>query len=214
GMAPDVLARLFEPFMQADRTLDRTAGGLGLGLSLTKGIVELHGGAISARSAGPGQGSEFRIELPLERAASAQAPELCGPKIVRPRRVLVIEDNRDAAESLRLLLTIAGHEVAVAYDGVAGLRAAQDFRPDVVLCDVGLPLLDGYAVARAIRSDDTFRGTLLVALSGYALAEDLERAAEAGFDRHIAKPATFDKLEEILQGAEGRSDRRPEDGAP
>jgi len=200
GMTPAMLARLFEPFAQGEETLDRSRGGLGLGLALVRGIAELHGGRASASSPGPGEGSEFVVTLPLALAGDETAP--AHPDAARrTRRVLIVEDNADAADSLRDALELEGHEVAVAYDGAAGVARARELRPDVVLCDLGLPGLDGYEVARRLRSDATLRATLLVALSGYAQPEDRTRAAEAGFDRHLAKPPDFAQLAEVLQAA-------------
>lgn len=223
--------RVFQPFTQADTTLDRSKGGLGLGLSLVKGLVEMHGGNVSVASEGPGKGAEFTVKLPLANAdderhrgpdssrALPRAPSLRavgtglatellgmpfevppGSREAAERRVLVIEDNPDAAHSLREVLEFDGHDVRVASTGPEGLALARTFRPDVVLCDIGLPAMDGYAVARAIRADEALKTTYLVALSGYALPEDLKRAVEAGFDRHIAKPPTAPKLHELMAG--------------
>jgi PAS domain S-box-containing protein len=198
GMTAEVLSRLFEPFMQADVTLDRSQGGLGLGLALVKGIVELHGGEVSAHSEGLGRGTEFVIRLPLDLTETTRSDDRPAATPVPARRVLIIEDNVDAAESLRLLLAYFGHELAVAYEGLGGIAKAKEFRPEVLLCDIGLPGMDGYDVARAFRADEDLRETFLVALSGYALPEDLQRAAEAGFDRHMAKPPNLEKLQEVL----------------
>jgi two-component system CheB/CheR fusion protein len=198
GMAPEMLARLFQPFSQADATLDRSKGGLGLGLALVKGLVELHGGTISAHSAGLGQGAEFVVRLPLaleETATDAPAlPRAPGGR----RRVLIIEDNIDAADSLREALEFSEHEVEVAYNGPAGIAKARKYKPEVVFCDIGLPGMDGFDVARAFRADDALRGTYLVALSGYAQPEDVLRASEAGFDQHLAKPPSLERLEQAL----------------
>ncbi len=209
GMAPETLARLFEPFMQADVTLDRSSGGLGLGLALIKGMIDLHGGDVSARSAGLGQGSEFVIRLPLDFAGPAREEKKKAPLTAVPRRVLVIEDNIDNARSLAILLRMFGHAVEVAHDGLAGIAAARAFSPDVVLCDIGLPDMDGYEVARVFRADETLRHTFLVALSGYTMPDDLRRAAEAGFDRHVAKPPEKRMLEEILSSLGGRAEPPP-----
>jgi PAS domain S-box-containing protein len=198
GMAPEMVARLFEPFTQADATLDRSKGGLGLGLALVKGLVELHGGDVSAASAGLGQGSEFIVRFPLDVTTIPASTETPPARPTARRRVLVIEDNVDAADMLREVLEFGQHEVAVAYNGPAGIARAREFRPDVVLCDIGLPGMNGYEVARAFRADGALSRTCLVALSGYALPEDLQRAVEAGFERHLAKPPSFDKLEELL----------------
>ncbi len=201
GMSPDVLARLFQPFMQADSTLDRSKGGLGLGLALVKGLVELHGGEITAHSGGLGQGAEFVVHLPLEHADGAVSEPRAASHQRCRRRVLIIEDNIDAADSLREALRFGAHEVEVAYNGPQGLALARDFRPEVVLCDIGLPGMDGYDVARAFRAEEDLRDTLLVALSGYTLPDDLERARAAGFDVHLAKPPNLGKLEELLVGS-------------
>jgi two-component system CheB/CheR fusion protein len=201
GMTPEMLARLFEPFMQADMTLERSKGGLGLGLALVKGMVELHGGSVEAKSAGLGQGTQVVVRLPLDPAQAFDdvAARPRAPKM--RRRVLVIEDNLDAADSLRDVLELEDHEVAVAHDGREGIVKARQFRPEVVLCDIGLPGMDGYEVARAFRADDALKRVFLVALSGYALPEDQRRAAEAGFDRHVAKPPSIEKLDELLGSA-------------
>ena len=197
GMVPEMIARLFQPFAQADSTLDRSKGGLGLGLALAKGLVDLHGGDITARSAGLGQGAEFVVRLPLAKEDSL-SPRPAATASRGRRRVLIIEDNVDAADSLRDVLAFAEHEVEVAYNGPQGIAKAQEFRPDIVFCDIGLPIMDGYEVARAFRADDALKGTFLVALSGYTMPEDLERASAAGFERHLAKPPSLEKLEEIL----------------
>jgi two-component system CheB/CheR fusion protein len=198
GIEPAVLRRLFQPFMQADATLDRSQGGLGLGLALVKGLVELHGGEVCAHSDGPGKGAEFIVELPLEEATQDRTNPAAETSAIRRRRVLIIEDNLDAAQSLREVLEFGEHLIEIAHNGPEGVAKARQFRPEVVLCDIGLPGMDGYGVARALRSDETLAGVLLVALSGYALPEDLQRAREAGFDRHIAKPPSLERLEELL----------------
>jgi two-component system CheB/CheR fusion protein len=205
GITNEMLDRLFQPFMQADRTLDRASGGLGLGLALVKGLAELHGGTVTATSDGPGRGAEFVVRLPLSAAAEKGVAN--GETVrVTPRRVLIVEDNVDAAGSLKEALELDGHEVEVAYTGPEALTKARPFQPDVVLCDIGLPGMDGYEVARAFRADDTLDGAFLVALTGYALPEDLQRAKDAGFERHLAKPPTFEKLTEVLEEA-GRGGR-------
>lgn len=198
GMTPEVLARLFEPFMQADETLDRSKGGLGLGLALVKGLVELHGGTVETRSAGLGQGSEFTVRLPLEAAAQPDGEHVRPSAAKVYRRVLVIEDNADAADTLREILELDGHAVVVAYNGPEGLAKAREFHPDFVICDISLPGMDGYAVARAFRADPAVTGVRLVALSGYALAADLQRAFEAGFERYLTKPPSLEQLASVL----------------
>jgi two-component system CheB/CheR fusion protein len=199
GMTPEMLARLFQPFAQADATLDRSKGGLGLGLALAKGLAELHGGSITAHSAGVDQGAEFVMRLPLalEEVASESARSST-PAASGRRRVLIIEDNVDAADSLREALELSEHEVDVAYTGPSGIAKARASKPEVVFCDIGLPGMDGFEVARAFRADDALSGTRLIALSGYALPEDVQRAREAGFDQHVAKPPSLERLEEVL----------------
>lgn len=198
GIAPEMRSRLFEPFIQAPQTLDRSRGGLGLGLTMVKGLVELHGGTVDVTSGGPGRGCEFTVRLPLTSAAYAKAaPAPPAPTPAR-RRVLLIDDTVDAADAMRDLLTLDGHDARVAYDGPSGIALARDFRPQVVFCDIGLPGLDGYAVARAMRADDALRGAYLVALSGYARPNDCERSAEAGFDWHLAKPSSTEELERVV----------------
>jgi chemotaxis methyl-accepting protein methylase/CheY-like chemotaxis protein len=204
GINPELLPRLFEPFEQADRTLDRSRGGLGLGLTLVKGLVEQHGGQVHAASEGPGKGAEFTIQLPLVQAPPTVRPATAGGLPRSTRRILVIEDNLDAANSLREALTLAQHEVEVAYRGPDGLDRAREFKPDVVLCDIGLPGMDGYQVARAIRADSELRSVHLIALTGYALPQDLAKAKEAGFDQHVAKPPSMEKLEEVLENSSTR----------
>ena len=199
GIAAEMLGRLFEPFTQADESLDRTPGGLGLGLALVKGLVELHGGSVEAHSRGPGRGTELVVQFPLapeKPVLRGEAPGRMAP--MAPLRVLVIEDNVDAADTLRELLLMWGHEVELAHDGAAGVERARAFRPDVVLCDIGLPVMDGYAVARAIRAEPALASTLLVAVTGYALPEDLRRAEEAGFARHFGKPVAVETIAEVL----------------
>jgi len=199
GIERDTLGRLFEPFVQAEKTLDRSGGGLGLGLALVKGMVQMHGGTVTAQSEGLGMGSEFIVRLPLEGSAQQRlSPVPARPRPGDRRRVLVIEDNTDAAESLREALELGHHVVEVAYAGPEGIEKARAFSPDVVLCDIGLPGLDGYEVARAFRADPGLGSAYLVALSGYALQEDIDKAKQAGFDRHMAKPPDLAALEAML----------------
>ena len=199
GISPEVIAHIFEPFTQADRTLDRAAGGLGLGLSLVKGLIELHGGAVRASSDGPGTGSELMIRLPIHVGAVADHPQ---PHVVAAQhlRVLVIEDNVDASESLRDVLELDGHIVELSRSGPDGLEKAREFIPDVVLCDIGLPGMDGYETARAFRAEERLKAISLVALTGYAGSEDQLKARQAGFDHHLAKPLDFTALARIFAG--------------
>ncbi len=198
GIAPELIEHVFEPFTQADKSLHRTRGGLGLGLSLVKALVELHGGTVQVRSDGVGRGTEIVVTLPIAPGA-VLVPSI--PTAAVPgsaRRILIVEDNADAADTLQEILRRRGHTVEVARDGERGIEQALAFRPDVVLCDIGLPGIDGYGVARAIRSDPTLAATYLVALTGYALPDDQRRAHEAGFDRHIAKPVMPGDVEEAI----------------
>ncbi|MGE5361287.1 MAG: ATP-binding protein [Bacteroidales bacterium] len=207
GIGPASLPRLFEPFMQVDTTLDRSRGGLGLGLALVKSLVDMHGGTVTAASAGTGCGSEFTVRLPLRAGVAADA-SVRTRSSHRARRIVIIEDNVDAAETLREALELAGHQVEVAYDGIEGIETARRFNPDVVLCDIGLPAMNGYEVARALRADEATGSVYLVALTGYALPDDLAKAQAAGFDVHAAKPLSPDALHEILAAADG-NDHRP-----
>jgi two-component system CheB/CheR fusion protein len=209
GIAPEMMPRLFEPFTQADATLDRSQGGLGLGLALVKGLVELHGGTVAAASDGPGLGTEFTIQIPLRRGAAQALGGPGRPESGTPatRRVLVIEDNVDAAASLQEVLELGSHAVSVAHTGPEGLEKARAFDPDIVFCDIGLPGMDGYQIARSIRADPELKSLVLVALTGYAGPEDVSRSREAGFDYHLAKPASLERLEQIVAGGAGAGAR-------
>jgi PAS domain S-box-containing protein len=202
GMDPVQVEAMFEPFAQADQNLARTKGGLGLGLALVKGLVELHGGTVQARSGGIDRGAEFAVTLPLSstRAAAAGGAD---PATAHGRVVLVIEDNADAGQSLADLLELEGHRVHLAEDGRSGIDLAREVRPDVILCDIGLPDLNGYEVARALRRDDALRSVRLVAVSGYARPEDRRRAADAGFDAHVAKPPVAEDLLSAILATDG-----------
>jgi signal transduction histidine kinase len=190
GIEPALIDRVFEPFVQEERTLARSRGGLGLGLPLVKGLVELHGGSVEARSGGPGSGAEIVVRLPLAAVAVSAGGEEGGDAVgTGARRVLVVDDNVDAAASLCDVVAHFGHSVEAVHDGPAAVAVAREHHPDVVLCDIGLPGMDGYEVARTIRSQPDLRDVRLVAVSGYAQPEDLARARRAGFDAHVAKPA-------------------------
>lgn len=192
GIDSQVFPRLFEPFAQGETTLDRSKGGLGLGLALVKKFVEMHGGAV--RAASEGTGATFTLTLPLDgkSAAAVTSRSVEKPTV---RKVLVIEDNADAADTLRDALELGGHVVEVAHDGPMGIARARVFAPDVVLCDIGLPGMDGYDVARTMRADADLCDIALVALSGYAQSDDVSRATAAGFDAHLAKPSSMEVLE-------------------
>jgi two-component system CheB/CheR fusion protein len=198
GIDEETLRELFAPFVQAERSVDRSRAGLGLGLALVKTLVEMHGGEVTVRSAGPGEGATFTIAVPLGDAP-AQAPRRWPRGTGAPRKVLVIEDNKDVAEWLAEALALAGHQVTITLDGEQGLAKARELDPDVILCDIGLPgSLDGYAVARALQGDPALATAYRVALTGYAQPEDQRRAREAGFEAHLSKPPDLDALEQIL----------------
>jgi two-component system CheB/CheR fusion protein len=211
GMDADLLGRLFQPFSQGVSGLARTNGGLGLGLALVKALVSLHDGTVEAHSDGTDQGAQFTIRLPLDvsdsilQDANAVAPALAPTERSAARRILIIEDNVDAALSLAEVLRFDGHEVAIAHSGREGVEVAKSFHPDVVLCDVGLPELDGYGVARAIRENASTRTALLIAVTGYASAADKDLAHAAGFDVHVAKPLELERLGEIFAARQQRS---------
>lgn len=206
GIPPAVLPHVFEWFTQGEWSLEHERGGLGIGLALVRRLVELHGGSITAVSAGEGQGSEFAVRLPL---VSAVPPASAGradspraePHPTPARRVLVVEDHEDVAKMFRLCLTARGHEVQVTHDGPAALRAAVEFRPEAVLLDIGLPGMDGREVARRLRQLPEMADVLLVALTGYAHEEERRRCLDSGFDVHLVKPVALDTLEAVLQNA-------------
>jgi CheY-like chemotaxis protein len=199
GIAPDMLGRVFDLFTQADKSLARAKGGLGIGLTLVKRLVELHGGAVAAASDGPGRGSAFTVTLPLREPA--RLPAAAGGNVTGGIRVLLIEDNDDARTMLQELLRLWGYQVESACDGPAGLERAWAWRPDVVLIDIGLPGLDGYEVARALRRSEYGRCPLLVAVTGYSQPSDRRRAFAAGFDAHLVKPVELDQLAAIIERA-------------
>jgi two-component system CheB/CheR fusion protein len=207
GIDPAVLPKIFELFVQESRP--SRSGGIGLGLTLARRLVELHGGAIEAHSAGPGMGSEFTVRLPLyDGAADAAVPGHATARVT-PRHVLIVDDNRDVAWSLRLMLRMDGHEVEVVHQGAEAVAAAKRMRADAVLLDIGLPDMDGYAVARALRDDPDTRDVLIVATTGYARAQDREMSLRAGVDEHLGKPVDMDRLAEIVVRG-----RRPGANAP
>ena len=199
GFAPAVAEKLFDPFLQVNPTLERTSGGLGIGLTIVKRLAELHGGSVQAASAGPGEGSLFIVRLPLATGA-ARAPSRGDKPVLerRRRRVLVIEDNPDIRETLRMLLGLWGHEVSLAADGRSGLERVLHERPDVAVIDVGLPEMNGYDVARAIRKTIPNGEIRLIAMTGYGQPADRQLALSAGFDSHLLKPIIPEVLERAL----------------
>jgi CheY-like chemotaxis protein len=201
GIAPALLPRIFDLFTQAERALDRSQGGLGIGLAVVQRLVELHGGRVAAHSS-LGHGSEFVVHLPAVAApvvavAATIAAEATAPT-QRCLRVLVVDDNVDTVESLGMLMQLEGHAVRTAHSGPGAMAAAGDYRPDVVLLDIGLPGLDGFEVAKRIRKDPLRQGVVLVALTGYGQEADRQRSHEAGFDHHLVKPVDFAAVQEIF----------------
>jgi len=199
GISPELLPRVFELFVQGDRTLDRSLGGLGIGLSVARQLIEMHGGKVAALSRGLGYGSTFRLWLPLiERSAELSADAAQHKPL--PRRVLIADDNVDAADSLAAVLELDGHVTRAVYSAQEALEQAVAFTPDIILLDIGLPEMDGYEVARRIRATQRLDQVKLVALTGYGQVEDLRRAQEAGFDDHLVKPVDFETLSRCLGG--------------
>jgi CheY-like chemotaxis protein len=203
GIAPDMLPRVFDLFVQEGQTLARSRGGLGLGLAIVRSLVTLHGGTVSADSEGPGCGSTFTIRLPqaaLEAPLPAAGPCGAGPVAAAPGqvRVLVVDDNADAAELLAELLTDLGFETTHVHDAPEALVRAAQFRPDVALVDIGLPVMDGYELARRLSADPHLQGLRLVAVTGYGQHQDRQRSAEAGFHAHLVKPVDPEQLRQAL----------------
>ena len=206
GIPADALPHIFEIFVQIDTSWKRAQGGLGIGLSLVKEFVELHGGRVEAHSEGNGKGSEFIVFLPLAITIATELPASLKKQTQGPRRrVLVVDDNRDAAESLAMLLGFVGHDVETAYDGEAGVAAAVQFLPEVVLMDLGMPKVDGYEAARRIRAKTWDTRPLLVALTGWGADDDRLRTYEAGFDRHLVKPVDLELLQRMIAEIPPRS---------
>jgi PAS domain S-box-containing protein len=198
GIANEHLPLLFEMFRQVDTSLERTHGGLGIGLALVKTLIELHGGSVSVSSQGPGRGSEFTVRLPLAAQPAEAAPAKVTAAASASRRVLVVDDNADGAESLAMLLQFDGHETLMAHDGREAIEAAERLRPDVILLDIGLPGMNGYEVCRRIRSTTWGSGIAIVALTGWGQEEDRTRSREAGFDTHMVKPVDHEALTRLL----------------
>jgi CheY-like chemotaxis protein len=199
GIEPALLGQVFDLFVQGDRGLDRSQGGLGIGLTLVRRLAELHGGTASAASDGPGKGASFTVRLPAVAAPAQSTAQAAAATPAAGRDVLIVEDNADAAETLRRLLELAGHRVRVARDGVAGLEALLSGCAQIALIDIGLPRMDGYELARRMRatSDDRSR-PFMVAVTGYGLPEDRSRALAAGFDEHLTKPIDAAALARVL----------------
>jgi CheY-like chemotaxis protein len=210
GIAPEVLPYIFDRFTQAERTPDRSQGGLGIGLALVKSLVGLHGGTVEARSEGLGQGSEFSISLPCVARIPEKAPADGAANDANAvpdngnLRVLVVDDNADAAQMLAALLEVQGHAVSVEYDARGALARARNEHPDVLLLDIGLPDMDGYELARRLRAQPENAGATLVALTGYGQTQDRAEARQAGFDHYLVKPADLNEVNDVLAQAEAR----------
>lgn len=200
GIADYLLPRVFDPFVQSEQTLDRADGGLGIGLSIVKGLIEMHGGSVAATSAGAYRGSTFTIRLPRGAPPAAALQRPTRGDAALKRRVLIVDDNVDAADSLALLLQSDGHEAETAYSAAKALEAIERLRPEIVLLDVGLPRIDGYEIARYLRASNPVPGMRLIALTGYGQKQDRERARAAGFDDHLLKPADMAALQRLLEG--------------
>jgi signal transduction histidine kinase len=209
GIAAELLPHVFDMFTQADQTLSRSRGGLGIGLTLVRSLVEMHDGRVGVHSDGPDRGSEFTVRLPLPAQPDAAQPDAAQPDAADPatndpgiplprRRILVVDDNRSHATSLGVLLRTMGHQVDEAYDGVTALELARRHRPDVILLDIGLPVMDGYEVARRCREQKDLEQTMLVAMTGYGKEEDRRRSQEAGFNVHLVKPVNLEDLRMLL----------------
>jgi CheY-like chemotaxis protein len=196
GISPEVLPRVFDLFMQSDRTLDRAQGGLGIGLSVVKRLIEMHDGQVTARSPGLGHGATFEMRLPrIKRPQERRADPVIK---ANPLRILVVDDNADAAQTLALLLACSGHATRVALSSEEALEFAESFEPQVALLDIGLPRMNGYELAQRFRRAPNLKAVRLIALTGYGLAEDRERALAAGFDAHLVKPVDLSALERTL----------------
>ncbi len=212
GIRPEMLSKVFDLFSQSEQTLDRSEGGLGIGLTLARRLTEMHGGTVAAFSDGPGKGSEFIVRIPILKehspiAASATEKATTDGKPGKSagQRILVVDDNRDAANTMALLLRKWGHDLYMAYDGHEAVTAAETHKPDLILLDIGLPGRDGYEVARLIRAQPELAGTTIVALTGYGTEKDRQRSRAAGFDEHIIKPVDFNRLKELIDALPSRS---------
>jgi CheY-like chemotaxis protein/anti-sigma regulatory factor (Ser/Thr protein kinase) len=203
GIAPDVLPHVFDLFVQGGQSIDRAQGGLGLGLSIVKSLVERHGGTVSAHSDGPNRGSEFVVTLPLavDHASQVDAPNVRPPAQVPSRvapRILVVDDNHDAAEMLSEILRARGYETRIAHDGPEALRVASAFKPEAAFLDIGLPVMDGYELASRLREIPGLSTVRLVAVTGYGQDSDRRRTKAAGFEHHMVKPVNLEALEDLV----------------
>jgi CheY-like chemotaxis protein len=211
GIPVEAQPRIFEMFSQVDRNMERAQGGLGIGLTLVRRLTEMHGGAVEVTSEGPGKGSEFTVRIPvLKEVRPGSAGQATGPGAVAgaKRRILVVDDNRDAAESLGMMLKLMGNDVRTAHDGLTAVEVADSYRPEMILLDIGLPKLNGYDACRRIREQAWSKGLVIVALTGWGQDEDRRRSQEAGFDHHLVKPVEIAMLQQLL------AERRANGGGP
>jgi CheY-like chemotaxis protein len=215
GIPRDKIGSIFDMFMQVDRSSERSQEGLGIGLTLVKRLVEMHGGAIDARSDGEGHGSEFTVRLPVvtKSAVSLPATDTASQSSI-PRRVLIVDDNRDSADSLAMLFEITGNKAFLAYDGVEALEAIEKHRPEVVLLDIGLPKLDGHEVCRRIREKAWGKDIVIIALTGWGQEDDRRKSEQAGFNGHLVKPVDYDRLLSLLAELTNKDDTFPATFAP
>jgi CheY-like chemotaxis protein/two-component sensor histidine kinase len=210
GIPNEMLCRVFDMFTQVDNVLRRSQDGLGIGLSLVRSLVTMHGGSVEARSVGPGQGSEFIVCLPLAEhlesgIAHSVRPGDAEPAVPPAVRILVVDDNQDSADSLGVVLSFLGADVRIAYDGQSALEALRTYHPSVVVLDLGMPGLDGYEVAHQVRRDPDLRDLTLIALTGWGQEQDRRRTREAGFDHHLVKPVDLEVLKTLLASLNGQT---------
>ena len=198
GIPPDKLVSIFDMFTQVDRTTERSQGGLGIGLTLVRRLVEMHGGTVQAKSAGEGEGSEFLVRLPVLSSPTRQVPEIAAERPTPERRILIVDDNRDSAASLAMLLEITGNKTFMAHDGIEAIEAVEKHRPEVILLDIGLPKLNGHDVCRRVREHSWGKDIVVIALTGWGQEEDRRKSEEAGFNGHLVKPVNYDELLDLL----------------
>jgi CheY-like chemotaxis protein len=198
GILPELLPKMFDLFTQGDRSLDRSEGGLGIGLTLVRSLAELHGGTVTATSDGPGRGSEFVVRLPAATPAGAKPSGRPAASEARRFRVLVVDDNADTANGMAKLLKLSGHDVRVAHNGEEAIKVARDHQPEVMLLDIGLPGMDGYELASKLRREDWSENSVLIAVSGYGEEQARDRSKKAGFHHHLVKPVNFDTVLALL----------------
>ena len=198
GIPQDKLDAIFDMFMQVDRTSERAQAGLGIGLTLVKRLTEMHGGSIQAKSKGEGQGSEFIVRLPVISRPLSVIEPAASRDVSAKRRIVIVDDNKDSADSLSMLLQLTGNEIYIAHDGVEAVATIEKHRPEVVLLDIGLPKLDGLEVCRRVREQPWGQNIVMIALTGWGQEDDRRRSEEAGFNGHLVKPVDYDKLLDLL----------------